>query len=299
MTNDASTDSLLRLPILNPKQALEDLRKRYDELCQRKDFLPYEFNLRLPEGFNIDDILSYLPPTFFTEPPPPTNGALPATSRHPNRPALALAVLGWQGLVNARIGPVPNSASCHACLRRLGLWMFKSKEIDPETNAILVPAPMDHLDPLREHRFFCPWKNGEAQRNAGAKPLALGEVDKPAWEILAQALRNEAFIRQRTSVAHSRSKSSVPPRTTAATAGGVAALAAAKTPERPTTSAGYSLANVGEDEEEDDEARKKKDQAMMSRLRRVKSLFNTKAGNKLKRLGGSRPGTAHSNAAGE
>ncbi|KAK0641263.1 C3HC zinc finger-like-domain-containing protein, partial [Cercophora newfieldiana] len=291
-------DSLLRLPLPNPRQALETLRQRYDELCQRKDFLPYEFNLRLPDGLNIDTVLSYLPPNFFTEPPPPTNKALPSntttTTPTPNRPALALAILGWQGLSNPRIGPVPNSASCHTCLRRLGLWMFKSKEVDPETNTILVPAPMDHLDPLREHRFFCPWKNGAAQRNAGAKPLAAGEEDKAGWEILIQVLRNEAFIRQRTSVAHSRSKSSVPPRTMGvgsglAGAGGVSATGA-KTPERPITSAGYSLVEDG-DEAEDEDVRKKKDQAMMSRLRRVKSLFNTKAGNKLKRLG-SRPGTS-------
>ncbi|KAK0617438.1 C3HC zinc finger-like-domain-containing protein [Immersiella caudata] len=299
-------DSLLRLPLPNPRLALENLRQRYDELCERKDFLPYEFNLRLPDSFSIDTILSYLPLTFFTEPPPPTNKALPPGNTvsgppKPNRAALALAILGWQGLSNARIGPVPNSASCHTCLRRLGLWMFKSKEIDPETNTVLVRAPMDYLDPLREHRFFCPWKNGAAQRNAGAKPLAAGEEDQAGWEILIQVLRNEAFIRQRTSVAHSRSKSSVPPRTTGV-AGGVAGVgghaAGAKTPERPITSAGYSLVE-GDEDIEDEEVRKKKDQAMMSRLRRVKSLFNTKAGNKLKRLGSSRPGTSHSNAAGE
>jgi len=305
MTDNIIPDSLLRLPLPNPRLALENLRKRYDELCERKDFLPYEFNLRLPENLDIDTILSYLPPNFFTEPPPPVNKALPAgtapNSTNPNRAAIALAILGWQGLSNARIGPVPNSASCHTCLRRLGLWMFKSKEVDPETNTVLVRAPMDHLDPLREHRFFCPWKNGAAQRNSGAKPLAAGEEDKPGWGILVQVLRNEAFIRQRTSVAHSRSKSSVPPRTTGAGAGllGAAGYAAgAKTPERPITSGGYSLIEGGDDVEEDEEVRKKKDQAMMSRLRRVKSLFNTKAGNKLKRLG-SRPGTAHSNAAGE
>jgi hypothetical protein len=56
----------------------------------------------------------------------------------------------------------------------------------------------------------------------------------------------------------------------------------------------------GEEEEVDDEeARKKKDMDMMSRLRRVKSLFNTKAGGKLRRLGGSRPGTSHSSVGGE
>ncbi|KAK5662044.1 hypothetical protein OQA88_10157 [Cercophora sp. LCS_1] len=265
-------DSLLRLPLPNPRLALQHLRERYDELCERKDFLPYEFNLRLPPTLNLETVLSYLPPTFFTNPAPKTT--LPS----PNRPALALALLGWQSLTNARLGSVPNSASCHTCLRRLGLWMFKSKEIDTETNAVLVPAPMDHLDPLREHRFFCPWKSGAAQRNGGAKPRA---EDKAGWEILAEVLRNEAYVRQRASVAHSRSKSSVPP-------GGLSG-AKEKTPERPITSAGYRPFDGEEDGEEET---KKKDQAVMSRLRRVRSLFNTK-GNKLKRLGSSRPGTSH------
>ncbi|KAK0733263.1 C3HC zinc finger-like-domain-containing protein [Lasiosphaeria miniovina] len=335
-------DSLLRIPLPNAKVALKDLRLRYDELCARKAFLPYEFNLRLPKDLDVDTILSYLPPHFFTEPPPP-DGNTPLDSpptaadsnsspttptltlpRAPiNRAAVALAVLGWQGLSNPRIGPVPNSASCHTCLRRLGMWMFKSKEVEPETQQILVPAPMDHLDPLREHRFFCPWKTGGAQRNPGAKPLGPGEEDKAAWEVLVQMLRNEAFIRQRTSVAHSRSKSSVPPQTTPiiprSTASAIAA--AMKTPERRPTTAdgrrrpgqtihtpqgaaatpGAELHEDDEDGEDDDdeESRKKKDQAMMSRLRRVKSLFNTKAG-KLKRLGGgsSRPGTSHSTVGG-
>lgn len=292
-------DSLLRLPLPNPRIALQDLRQRYDELCGRNNFLPYEFNLRLSEGLNIDTVISYLPATFFTDPPPAqqTNKSLPPTtaSKTPNRPALALAILGWQGLTNPRIGPVPNSASCHTCLRRLGLWMFKSKEVDLDTSTIITPAPMDHLDPLREHRFFCPWKNGAAQRNAGARPLAPGEVDKAGWEVLVEVLRNEAFIRQRVNLAHSRSKSSVPPRTTPVAG---AAAAGLRTPERPITSAGHSLGLGGaEDDEESEEVTKKKDQAMMSRLRRVKSLFNTKAGSKLKRFG-SRPGTSHSNAGG-
>jgi hypothetical protein len=55
----------------------------------------------------------------------------------------------------------------------------------------------------------------------------------------------------------------------------------------------------GVEVEVDDElARDKKDRDMMSRLRRVKSLFNTKAGGKLRRLGGSRPGTSHSSVGG-
>ncbi|KAM7204951.1 zf-C3HC domain containing protein, partial [Naviculisporaceae sp. PSN 640] len=327
-------DSLLRLPLPNSKWALEALRQRYDELLERKDFLPEEPSIRLPETLNLDVVLTYLPPNFFTTPPParsnpPTTPKPSSTDQStipapptgkPNRVALALALTGWQGLSDARIGHAANSSSCHTCLRRLGLWMFKPKAIDNQTGMV-VPAVMDHLDPLREHRFFCPWKNGTAQRNSGAKPNREGGGDKPAWEILIQGLRNEAFIRQRTSVVHSRSKSTVDgPVTTGpgtpARRGGDGSANPLKTPERerrPMTSDGRAAnANLsmtpqsellrsqvcGDDGEEDDEeTKKKKDHDMMSRLRRVKSLFNAKAaGSKLKKLGSSRPGTSHSTA---
>ncbi|KAH8903117.1 zf-C3HC-domain-containing protein [Coniochaeta sp. PMI_546] len=280
-------DCLLRLPLAHPKTALEDLRKRYDELCARKDFLPYEFNLRLPDTLNLDTVLSYLPQDFFTKPPPPTT--IPPTTT-PNKPALALALLGWQGLTNPRIGPVPNSASCHTCLRRLGLWMFKSKQVDPETNAVLVPAAMDHLDPLREHRFFCPWKNGNVQRNPGAKPPARGEEVKAGWEILVTVLKNDAFLRSKMEEparGHGRSKSTFVTGQTLAP----------ETPGRPTTAGGGEVTpprgvDIGEEELEDEATRAVKDKERWARLRKVKSLFNTKGGSRLKRAGGSRPGTS-------
>ncbi|KAK3998292.1 putative mRNA export factor rsm1 [Cladorrhinum sp. PSN332] len=289
-------DSLLRLPLPNPKLALATLRARYDELCSRSAaFLPYEFNLRLPEGLDLDEIISHLPSTFFSSNPTPSY----PNSDKISRPALALALLGWQGLTNPRLSnaPIPNSASCHTCLRRLGLWMFKSKEVDTETNQVLVPAPMGHLDPVVEHRFFCPWKNGNVQRNPGSKDE---KEAKPAWEVLKEVLRNESFIRSKVEHSnHGRSKS-------AAAAAGVA-----KTPERrrpitsgtgtggPGTPASVAGTEGGEVEGEE-ETRKKKDQDMMSRLRRVKSLFNTKGGGS-KKSGGtvSRPGTSHSTRGGE
>jgi hypothetical protein len=202
--------------------------------------------------------------------------------------------------------------------------MFKSREVDPDTNTVLVPAPMDHLDPLREHRFFCPWKNPAAQRNPGARPLGKGERELAGWEVLVTGLRNEAFIRGKVDKGkkggeggnkekdkgRGRSKSSVP--ATGLGGGGGDAVdegVGPKTPERrPITAGGAPQVLLGDGEEEveeegdgddDEEARIKKDKDMMSRLRRVKSLFNTKAGNKLRRLGSSRPGTSHSNAGGE
>ena len=288
-----SDDSLLRLPLANPRTALEDLRKRYDELCARKDFLPYEFNLRLPEDLEIGTVLKNLPPTFFTEPAP----AVLTSSSSPNRAALALAVMGWQGLTNSRIGPVPNSASCHSCLRRLGLWMFKSKEVDLDTNQILVPAPMDHLDPAREHRFFCPWNNGAIQRNPGdgsARSRTRGAPaaeDKPAWSVLVQVIKNDAYLRNRTNAA--------PATPSRGRDGPLSAPAVVtETPGRPPTAGtlgGESIlgSEYNDVEMEDEAARDAKDKERWARLRKVKSLFDTKGGRKLKRPL-SRPGTGHS-----
>lgn len=176
--------------------------------------------------------------------------------------------------------------------------MFKSKQVDAETNAVLVPAPMDHLDPLREHRFFCPWKNGAAQRNSGSKPTARGEEAKAGWEILVQVLKNDAFLRNRAAggpkvAGHGRSKSTVVPQNVTP-----------MTPGRPTTAGGGPagssfLGGGGDDDEQEDEAtRAAKDKERWARLRKVKSLFNTKGGSRLKRAGSSRPGTSHSTAVG-
>ncbi|KAF4985965.1 hypothetical protein FDECE_16199 [Fusarium decemcellulare] len=286
-------DSLLRLSLANAKTSLKALRERYDELLARKSFLPYEFNLRLPDELKIDEILAYLPSDFFTSPTPANGGA----EAQPNRVALALALLGWQGLNNARIGAVPNSASCHTCLRRLGLWMFKSKEVSDE-GEVLVPAPMDFLDPVREHRFFCPWLNPETQRQGNSQSRS-GQ-DLPGWRALVQTLANEAHLR---SVYEGRSPAR--PRTQRPTAapstpqrpGTAASVATPQTPAGGTATPG-SVAPVGsENFEEDEKERDAKDKERWARLRRVKSLFDSKGSRKLRHSISrsiSRPGTAHS-----
>lgn len=270
----------------NPQTALPALRERYDELCSRPAFLPYVFNLRLPPSLSLDTIKAHLPTTFFTDPAPASS----ITATAPNDVALALALTGWQGLTNARIGAVPNSASCTTCLRRLGLWMFKSKEVDPETNQILVPAPMDHLDPVREHRFFCPWRNPAAQRNSGSKAAAA--ESKAAWEVLTLTVRNAAYLSGRArspksapasaKKGHGRSQSSIVPGSrTPGTLGGL--------DDPPSLMLGPDMV----DEEEDETERDAEDKKRWARLRRVKSLFDTKNGRKLRRTV-SRPGTAAS-----
>ncbi|KAI1129396.1 C3HC zinc finger-like-domain-containing protein [Nemania abortiva] len=269
-------DSLLRLPLAVPKTALASLRERYDDLCTRQSFLPYSFNLRLPPTLDVKAVRSQLPPTFFTEPPPPSTN--PSS---PSDVALALALTGWQGLTNPRIGAVPNTATCTTCLRRLGLWMFKSKEVDEATGKIIVPAPMDHLDPVREHRFFCPWRNATVQQNPGAKT----KDNKAAWEVLAQTLKNSAYLRQESERSTRRHLFHRP----------TASLPV--TPSRNRKQDDEAQAAITpdklEDEEEDMAARDAKDKERWAKLRRVKSLFDTKGRKKLQRTL-SRPGTASS-----
>ena len=280
---------MLRLSFSNSTAILASLRQRYDELCTRASFLPYEFNLRLPDDLNLDEILSQLPNDFFQGLDPSAKSDT-STTKPVNRTALALALMGWQGLSNARIGAVPNSASCHSCLRRLGLWMFKSKEVD-EAGQVLVPAPMDHLDPLREHRFFCPWKSAEAQ-SRGAASAGTG-VELAGWETLRQTIRNGSHLRD---VYEGRSKrrgqvlpDSVAPSTPARGASSAPGTPAADTPATPEADAAHH-----DDEEVDEKARDAKDKERWARLRKVKSLFDTK---KLRRPL-SRPGTGHSNKSG-
>ncbi|KAI1271012.1 zf-C3HC-domain-containing protein [Xylaria sp. FL0933] len=273
-------DSLLRLPLAVPQTALTSLRQRYDDLCTRPSFLPYLFNLRLPPTLDLKAVRSQLPPTFFTNPPPPSTN--PST---PNDVALALALTGWQGLTNPRIGAVPNSATCATCLRRLGLWMFRSKEVDEATGEVIVPAPMDHLDPVREHRFFCPWRNPTAQQNPGAKT----KDTKAGWEILAQTLKNSAYLRQQAEKSGHRtpfhraaaSLPGTPSRSSKRDGEGQAAM---ETPDKP---------GDEQEEEEDMAVRDAKDKERWAKLRRVKSLFDTK-GRKKQQRALSRPGTASS-----
>ena len=283
----SGADSLLRISFSNATANIEALRERYDELCARKSFLPYEFNLKLPDEFNIDAILAQLPDNFFTNPPPED----PSMAESPNRAALALALTGWQGLSNARIGAVPNSASCHSCLRRLGLWMFKSKEVGPD-NEVIVPAPMDFLDPIKEHRFFCPWKNPQAQRLGSARPNR--DIDLSASEMLTQSIRNEAYLRGALDGSGKNKKN-----TTGANGGpgtpSRSSVAAPQTPGSQITSVGgaESPTTGAPDGEEDEAARDAKDKERWARLRRVKSLFDHKGSRRL-RKSISRPGTAHS-----
>jgi hypothetical protein len=174
--------------------------------------------------------------------------------------------------------------------------MFKSKEVG-ENGEILVPAPMDHLDPVKEHRFFCPWKNPAFQKLGSARPNPDG--DAPGWKVLAGTIKNDARLRE---ALDDRPKSRPGPKTgdvagTPSTPAAAGTRNAATAPATPATASLDSPAVVLERpdgaEEEDESVRDAKDKERWARLRKVRSLFDTKSGKKLRRPL-SRPGTSYS-----
>lgn len=163
--------------------------------------------------------------------------------------------------------------------------MFKSKEVDG-CGKVLVPAAMDYLDPIREHRFFCPWKNPQAQNRSGTT----GEdASVTAWVSLLQMLMNESNLR---SIYEGRVKTTKPVPEPAVVD---KESTDPSTPQRPTSIVQEPRSNpvvklpALEFNETDRDA---KDKERWARLRKVKSLFDTKSSRKLKR-----PGTPQSTTA--
>lgn len=182
--------------------------------------------------------------------------------------------------------------------------MFKSKEIDADGN-VLVPAPMDHLDPVREHRFFCPWKNPSTQnRETSASATRL----LSAWQLLLQALRNEAHLRSVYEGYGGISR----PQSSRSTVVGQAAFSTssmtrrgAGTPGSPTQpdslpAVEAGLAHNGQafcgDVSAEDKQQEARDKERWMRLRKVKSLFESKSGKRVRCPGSSRPSTSHTAA---
>jgi hypothetical protein len=169
--------------------------------------------------------------------------------------------------------------------------MFKSKEINPETNEVIVPAPMDYLDPIREHRFFCPWKNAEVQKRQSSK-LAQEEEAQPGWKVLLQTLDNDAQLR---SMYEGKPRSR--PQSNTSGIPVTPSKGAPKTPGpvTPGTNSGANLtpATVASQVVDEEKEQEVKDKERWARLKRVKSLFDLRGARKLGKSA-SRPGTAHS-----
>jgi hypothetical protein len=246
-------DSIFKLPLTHAANTMQALKERYQELVARRDNLPYSFNMRTPEDFDLDLVLSYIPRGYLN--PSESSDTAP---KEINRVAFLMALFGWQGHAHERMGPQLGSLSCHACFRVLGLWLFKSKSVNAAGEEVAGPI-VNGLDVCLEHRDYCPWRNAISQ-NGQVPTGKLPETRVPGWEIIVRVLKNESQLR--ASKEHPRPK-----------------------PKEPVTEGAVDPVITEIDNEDAKSIRDEKDKERWVRLRRVKSLFETKAGKKLHRPG--------------
>ncbi|PLN81944.1 C3HC zinc finger protein [Aspergillus taichungensis] len=209
--NKGCDATIHRLALSNADNAISALQTRYSNLVKMADQLPAETIIQTPGSFNIEEVISTLPPNFdgteapveTTEPRTPqrteeTHESLP-TPPVVNRTAFILAFFGWDTTADKAAG----LASCSACFRRLGLWMYKPKENGD-------PGIYDSLEVATEHMEYCPWVNGKAQSGTGRPSDKQAELPS-GWEVLAQALRVKHRRRMRSATsASSRAVSESP-----------------------------------------------------------------------------------------
>ncbi|KAH7346543.1 C3HC zinc finger-like-domain-containing protein [Rhexocercosporidium sp. MPI-PUGE-AT-0058] len=237
-------DSIFKLPLNHAATTIETLRERYNELLERSQTLPYPFNMRTPEGFDLELVLKYLPTGFFNSPP-----GTDQTSNAPaevNKVAFLMALFGWQGHAHDRLGTQLGSVSCHACFRVLGLWIFRSKEVN-DAGEEVAGAVIDRLDVVKQHRDYCPWQNPASQN--GKKPAKTSTSSMAGWEIVLRVLKNDHHLRTAKDVQGGKARS-------------------------PGTA--NEVVPVEVDEDDARSIRDEKDKERWARLRRVKSLFETK-----------------------
>jgi hypothetical protein len=250
-------DSIFKLPLNHTPTTLQTLRERYDELSARSDTLPYEFNLQTPPGFDVETALKWLPSGFFNTPPEDLDTESPPRIEV-NKVAFQMALSGWQGYTHDRLGVQLGSVSCQACFRVLGLWLFKSKEVS-EAGEEVEGGLMNRLNVVTEHRDYCPWRNPASQNGLKATSTEASSA-LAGWQVVLRVLKNDHYLRHRGE-RHGDKTS--------------------KEPLSSDSISGSFEADVGE---EDAKSREEKDNERWARLRRVKSLFDTKAGKKLQKI---------------
>ncbi|EEQ92666.2 uncharacterized protein BDCG_07786 [Blastomyces dermatitidis ER-3] len=262
-------DTIQRLPLTNPETAVNGLHARYLNLARLESKLPPIENIEPPSKLDLDGTISILPPALLggnlepetqreTRRETTNNTPQPATKNGDshgnissqkigaelNKAAFVLAAFGWDAGPDVGAG----LATCGACFRRLGLWMYKPKE----DGSVSVYTKLDVVD---EHMDYCPWVNPKTQ-SGGGKPGLHGFNGKPqsGWEILSQAIKTMHRRRTRCDV--------------------------------PSTSAEItsqeSLASPGEAKVDDDETQKLRDREWWTKLRRVRQSLHVKGLKKTK-----------------
>ncbi|WEW58213.1 hypothetical protein PRK78_003681 [Emydomyces testavorans] len=244
--------SIHRLLLAKPDNALGGLQERYFRLTSLEDKLPSIECIALPEGMDINSVLEKIPSDVLSADQSAEGNSHAAegepevtpseiTQTKVNKAAVALALFGWDLCGDKNSG----LASCKACFRRLGLWMYKPKA---DGSSSVYP----NLDVVNEHLDYCPWVNAKTQSGSekrAGQGIGVGSA-LPGWEVLQNVIRNA--YRRRTWSAES----------------GVVSLGDHDQDLEPT--------------ELDVETRKTKDREWWAKLRRVRQALQVKGPKKKK-----------------
>lgn len=240
-----------------------------------KDDLPYLHNIKKPEGLHLETFIGYLPKDFFVSRKSSVSSSGTTTTPTINRVALMMAMTGWDeakdigwndrpGLAN----PI-RAAICNACFRRIGFWLYKSKKVNEKGEEVEPPTIQGGLDPVEYHRSYCPWLNPDSQSPKIANSTSSTE-QLAAWQQVVRVLKNDHILRERSNSQASRA--SVTPQRPASRA------VSRPADEQSETNSNFDTSAA--DDEDVKSIREEKDKQRWSRLKRVKSLFDTKASKK-------------------
>ena len=244
-------DTIQRLPLAHQDNAIDGLRQRYKSLEAMSSELPS--NLSTPDSLALPEVydhLSTLLPTLSESTKAQTEADPPGPSKHSEAPpalnnsAAVLALLGWQ----AEEGHISGLATCSACFRRLGLWLFRPS---PDST---TPSSMDRLDVVGEHRDYCPWTNPLSQHGTASRRTSLEGL--AGWQVLLRAVQASVMHKKHES---EKSLETTPP----------------QSPDRGLSQVGTPIsltAKVQEDRQGQDE----RDKERWAKLRRLKQVFHVK-----------------------
>lgn len=179
--------TIQRLPLVHPLATLEGIRLRYKSFANLNAELPTSF--RTPENIDIKALAQSLSSTIL-----PTSSADTVESAEDsntivsdiNERVLHFALFGWQAESERGL----ELATCNACFRRLGLWLFVPRP-DPESPSGEKEAVVDRLDLVHEHRSYCPWSNPSVQSGGTKSSVVDGEAKELAgWEMVIRVVQN-------------------------------------------------------------------------------------------------------------
>ena len=248
-------DTIQRLPLAHRVTAIDNLRQRYESLLTMASELPTDPST--PEDLDISDIQARVAPLICSSPSNhPTDAAKTvvhcssdpiARTASPlpvNTAALTLALFGWQ----AEEGHISGLATCTACFRRLGLWLFKLP-LNPASQ-----SSMNRLDVIGEHRDYCPWINALSQTGTSSRRTSLDGL--AGWEVL---LRTVIAITQ-----HERNERGMGSDVTITDLDDAASEVGSV----------VSLAAISRDRKDENE----RDKERWAKLKRLKQMFHVKTG---------------------